>query len=399
MTSESRAVLPPAGMLSQARAEPPRQAAGQAASGRAIVHPLVDFLCLGGGSLLVLPLVMAAPASAVPALVALMWMLADVLNHPHFAASYQIFYRGYREKAFGGTLPRPLRRRYLVAGIAVPAVLAGWIAASFLAGSAYLLGLAGNLMLLLVGWHYVKQGYGMLMVDAVYRRRFFGRAEKRVLLWNAYACWILFWLAMNAAVAERKMWGISYYAVEVPHALLLLAFCAAVATTTMTLVIFARRLLGGGGLPVNGAVAYLTTLYAWALARFNPLTILFVPALHSLQYLTIVWRFEKNRAALRAAAGAAPQGTGASDARNGRRQVLLALARFGALAAVMGLAGFWWLPRLLGGSVGYDHEQLGGTAFMFAFWIFINVHHYFIDNVIWRSDNPETAKALFGTGR
>jgi len=31
-----------------------------------------------------------------------------------------------------------------------------------------------------------------------------------------------------------------------------------------------------------------------------------------------------------------------------------------------------------------------------VFWTFINVHHYVIDNVIWRADNPETRAHLFG---
>jgi len=28
--------------------------------------------------------------------------------------------------------------------------------------------------------------------------------------------------------------------------------------------------------------------------------------------------------------------------------------------------------------------------------VFVNVHHYFTDNVIWRSQNPETRRYLFG---
>ena len=33
--------------------------------------------------------------------------------------------------------------------------------------------------------------------------------------------------------------------------------------------------------------------------------------------------------------------------------------------------------------------------FLFVFWIFINVHHYFLDNVMWRRENPDTKKYLF----
>ena len=44
----------------------------------------------------------------------------------------------------------------------------------------------------------------------------------------------------------------------------------------------------------------------------------------------------------------------------------------------------------------YDHQAFNGTLFLFMFWIFINVHHYFLDNVMWRRENPETGKYLFG---
>jgi len=29
------------------------------------------------------------------------------------------------------------------------------------------------------------------------------------------------------------------------------------------------------------------------------------------------------------------------------------------------------------------------------FWVFINIHHYFIDNVIWRRENTDVSKYLF----
>jgi hypothetical protein len=69
------------------------------------------------------------------------------------------------------------------------------------------------------------------------------------------------------------------------------------------------------------------------------------------------------------------------------------------MAALLGATGFWWAPRLFDALVPYDHAALGGAAFLFMFWIFINVHHYFIDNVIWRRDNPETGAYLFGSTR
>lgn len=120
------------------------------------------------------------------------------------------------------------------------------------------------------------------------------------------------------------------------------------------------------------------------------MALIFVPAFHSLQYLVIVWRAEKNRAEL-AADHASASGSG--------KRMLPPIATFMLSAFVLGLAGFWWLPRLFDRVVPYDSEIFGGTVFMFVFWMFINIHHYFMDNVIWRRDNPDTARALFHMGK
>ena len=48
-------------------------------------------------------------------------------------------------------------------------------------------------------------------------------------------------------------------------------------------------------LPANGLLAYFVSLYPWLLfVKVSPLWLLVVPALHSLQYLAVVWRFEAN---------------------------------------------------------------------------------------------------------
>ena len=63
---------------------------------------------------------------------------------------------------------------------------------------------------------------------------------------------------------------------------------------------------------------------------------------------------------------------------------------------LLGFIGFWGLPLLLDATVPYDRALFGNTMFVFVFWIFINVHHYFLDNVMWRRENPDTRKHLFG---
>jgi hypothetical protein len=178
---------------------------------RFLFNPVLDFLCLGGSSLILLPFLFILPDAQYRApLATTMLLIAHLINHPHFAHSYQIFYRGFAAKAFRPDLGRVMQARYIFAGIVVPAALLSFCAISIARGDARLLGYGGNLMALFVGWHYVKQGYGMLMVDAVLKRRFFKDPEKKVLLANSYLVWIFAWLGANDAISEHQLWGLHY---------------------------------------------------------------------------------------------------------------------------------------------------------------------------------------------
>src|ERR1700704_5360744 len=87
--------------------------------------PVFDFLILGGGSLIVCGLIVLFLPKGIPTTqeVVLVTILMAAINQPHFAHSYQMFYRNFAAKAFGATYPRPLRLRYVMAGIVVPAAL------------------------------------------------------------------------------------------------------------------------------------------------------------------------------------------------------------------------------------------------------------------------------------
>ena len=66
---------------------------------------------------------------------------------------------------------------------------------------------------------------------------------------------------------------------------------------------------------------------------------------------------------------------------------------------LLGALGFWWAPEFLDAHSGYDRAVFGTTAFLFMGWTFINIHHYFLDNVIWRRENAETRRHLFTVNR
>jgi hypothetical protein len=250
-------------------------------------------------------------------------------------------------------------------------------------------------MVFFVGWHYVKQGYGMLMLDAVLKKRFFESREKTIVLVNAYLTWLSFWVTINAFVAEQKMWGLDYYTIPMPIALVYVSLGAAGITTLLTLYVFGRKLATGReGLAWNGAVAYLTSVYAWLFLAFAPMLVVIVPAFHSLQYLAVVWRYRWNLDSAAPDAATRP-----STGKLGRSLPSIRYLRFaGFISAglILGYAAFWGIPKVLDAVVPYDRGVFGPTLFLFVFWIFINVHHYFLDNVMWRRGNPDTKRYLFG---
>jgi hypothetical protein len=351
---------------------------------KSLQNPWVDFALLGGGSLFALLAVrLVTGAMNLDARWSLetTLLLANLINHPHFACSYQIFYGDFRNKLFSADYERSLRARYFAIGILAPIAIAATMYMQVQQGRVEALGLCANLMFLLVGWHYVKQGYGMAMLDATLKRAFFNNEEKAVLLRNAYAVWLLAWLLVNFLAKNKAptYFGIPYIALSVPTWVLTLSAIGAAITTLQCLIMMGRLRNQGRPLAWNGLVAYGVSLYAWLLIR-DPIIILWVPLFHSLQYLTVVWRFQVNRCK------AAP-----SQRVNYRYR----LVAFFAVSVAVGYYMFWEAPAWLDANITYDKQVFGYSLFFFLFWIFINIHHYLLDTVMWRKGNPEVKRHLF----
>jgi len=97
-----------------------------------------------------------------------------------------------------------------------------------------------------------------------------------------------------------------------------------------------------------------------------------IPALHSIQYLLFVGKLSHSKDRERV--------------RQGGDSKLMLFVSVGAFAGAM---SFWGVPFVLDRVVPYDRDVFGSTMFMMMFYVFINVHHYFIDFAIWRKDNPD----------
>jgi len=384
----------------------PRVAARAAARapGHYLFGPVVDFLLLGGGAaLLMLPIALFVPQGiGQPQEAILITVLMILINQPHFAHSYQIFYRNFAAKAFGRDYPRELRWRYVLAGIVAPALLVAFLAFGVwragIDGDTHVLSYGANLMFFLVGWHYAKQGYGILIVDSVQKGILFAASAKSVLRFNAYACWMVSWIGINHALPKALGYlGITYYTLPIPELVHDAAIAIALSSTLVTLAFLWLRWRELRVLPWNGIIAYVTAIYLWVVfVRINPAFLLIVPTFHSLQYLAVVWRYQLNASARTEPA-----------TRRFRFPALDRLwpdslwRRFTAFAVtglILGYVGFIAAPNGLDWALSYREGVFGPTLFAFLFYIFINVHHYLLDNVMWRRGNPDIQKHLFGRG-
>jgi len=358
---------------------------------RVLFGSYTDAILLGGGSVIALIVIEGLQLSNahMTVLAWAMLVLANFVNHPHFAHSYQIFYGLRNSVIVENEFSSVFRRRWIWAAFVAPALIAVALLTGVICwgkGNGFWLSLCLNIMAALVGWHYVKQGFGMVMLDASLKKIYWTSKTRMALLCNAYACWLTAWLLINSYGVGSGMWGIFSLPVAIPGAVVLLA-CAVVSVTTAWMGLqvvrdISSRRSGGARwseLPINGVLAYLVTLYLWTLLSWvNSAFLLVIPFFHSLQYLTVVYRYASNRKKL--------------TVESGPRY----FSRFFLFGCLLGGLGFWIIPG------GIDYISTGilplksqgifvGVA---SVWIFINIHHYVIDNVLWRKENTAVNKQL-----
>jgi hypothetical protein len=352
---------------------------------------VAEFMLVGGATLLLFPLAWLLRRSvgldaAEYTAGFLTFYGAYVVNDPHFAVTYLLFYKDARRRAFGRHVTPAQRARYWVAGAVVPGALAAWAALALVRHSAQSLGWMIQLMFLLVGWHYVKQGFGVLTVLSARRGARITPRERSVILFHCFAGWAFAWSNPASAAGEFEEKGVVYFAPAHPRWLeVSTGAVLAVSSVALVAVLFARWRREGRALPLAPLSGFLITVWAWTIfSSIDPVVRYLIPALHSVQYLYFVWLMKGNEA--RASEGPPSFGRPAA-------------VRLGFLAvSALGLGWFLFrgAPSFLDAALvakparGAVPDALGETPYFAAFFVIVNIHHYFMDHVVWRRDNPDT---------
>jgi hypothetical protein len=348
-------------MSATAAAQPKSGAAVRAPS---ILSPAVDFLCVGGLSLIVfVPLLVSGQAElGFVTIAALVW-IQTLINTAHFMASYRIVYRD-----------RAMIMKHRWAAIGVPAIMLAFIALALATESTVLVVLFFAVSSGYLAWHYTGQAWGMM---ASYGRlgglsfdkseRLLIRSSLRIMLvWHV--TWFLHYAIKNPAVLEP---------VDAAYTVVSGATIIAFALGLVGLVKAWRRT---GKLPPVRALVPWFAIFAWyaAVARWGIAGLFLVQLAHAIQYLEFPARVEVNRASANKAI------------RLGTHMLLYA-------AALLALA-FAVTLIVPGPAMSVVTDALGiaqGSAAPVLILYFINIHHYFTDGVIWKISNPEVRRDLF----
>lgn len=307
---------------------------------------------------------------------------AYLINDPHFSVTYLLFYRDARKRAFSDEQPWVYRARYLFAGLAVPVGLVAWAVLVLAFRSAEGLGWMIQLMYLLVGWHYAKQGFGVLSVLSARQDARFTSRERSIVLAHCYAAWAFAWANPAIAAGEFEEKGVVYHALAHPRWLELSAGAALFASTFALVWMLMAKWRRSERIAIPPLLVFLVTIWWWTIfSSIDPLVQYVIPALHSVQYLYFVWLMRRNEA--RAAEGPLFG-----------RPPAVRLAALAVSALGLGWLLFHGAPSLLDAALvarprGRPANALGATPFLAAFFVVVSVHHYFMDGVIWRRENPD----------
>jgi len=300
-----------------------------------------------------------------------------LINSPHFMASYRILYskrKNFRKHPFV-TIILPALAVMLLAylcylgpantnpetsGVNVPQVMIvlSWLAPVFL------------------GWHYMGQSWGTTACFA-YLSGFRMTPVQRKLIRFGFLSLFAYHLTWACATMELlEMWlpqqDAGAYLIKA-----LMSFCRVLVLFSFFAGLWGLWLLSQEQKRSIPAVVWLpwVATYSWyVMVDIYPQSFFLLQIFHALQYLMFPARVEIN------------------EHRSSRLRVHM-LVYYAALI-ILGYVAFEWTQVLEWTHLVTPSSTLLllGTATM----MIINIHHYFIDAVIWKIRDPEVRESLFG---
>jgi hypothetical protein len=328
------------------------------------VNGWCDVAAIGGLSIVVfLALRLVSEGQTTQAAIQVAATMSIFVNYPHFSAT---LYRLYQS-------PDNIRQ-FPVTSFGVPLLLIGAVAASVWQPER----IAPYLVTLFLIWspfHYSGQTIGITMLYARRGSYAIDRWQRLALSAFVYSTFIVsFTHAVNSAPMVR--YGVNIPIIHFPgwfDAITIAVLCAGAAG----LIYFAFSWVRAHG-RIPPAIVFLPALtqFVWFLpGRQTAMFYEFVPLFHSLQYLYIAWAMQIGLRLREPAAGAP-------------RSLLKESCRWALSNYVGGMLLFIALPWLL---FWVDLPLVTSAGIVIAA---VNIHHFFVDGVIWKLRNVGATSPL-----
>jgi len=439
-----------------------------------LLSPAADFLMAGGASIILFvaiwPLNLSDMSTSLGFWVTGFYFSAFLINYPHFTASYQLLYQDLGEYFFSYRENPRFSLKLWWAGLVVPVLMLAYFIFALTASTPYYMGYLANAMILTVGWHYVKQIFGCVVVLSAAKHIYYDKLERYAILTPLYLLWFVYYAGVNIGKETVYYFGVPYQPLGIPASLVEYLTLLLYISMFAGAIVLARKFIKNQLLPPLAAAAAFISIFIWFWPsnQGNIFYIVIVPFFHSLQYLLFVSAYKKNQAIEQDKANQAKAKTNygltfilsslfiiipiaivalvmnkqivvrletvlqtyLQQTAIGLPQILTALTFvavfalfmyigrlllkkskpllyiatfivqvlvFGAMlfslipAALDILVAYNFLPSIFN----YDSALYGTTLYLFFFTVFVNIHHYFIDNVIWKRDNPNVRQYLY----
>jgi hypothetical protein len=236
-----------------------------------------------------------------------------------------------------------------------------------------------NVMIFTVGWHYTKQAFGCMMVYSYFDKYKFTPRQRTITKYALLSIWWLNFASGNVTGSQNTFSQFKYYSFDLPD--ILVPITSTIVAAGIVLVayeVFWKNYKERRQAPGVNMVVPFAALYVWWLpvTRQYEFYFLLTPFFHSLQYLAFVYKMEDTRI----------RGLNHPEVRG----TLVALG-----LVLAGWMAFEFVPNEVDTALGtFNSWQM--FFFFTAAMLFINIHHYFIDNVLWRFKDPEVQRYLLG---
>ena len=330
-----------------------------------LLSPVVDVLCVGGLSLLVMvPLLLTGRTDLLLIGAGAQAWIATAINMPHFMASYRLVYGS-----------RTMIRAHMWAAVYLPLMMLVYmgVALWYAQWTPDLITVFITIASLYLAWHYTGQVWGMMATFAFLRDQPYDLTERRLIRSSLriLLAWHVAWfLHTQLRDAARLNW----------------IYQGATAATAVAFVLGAlglwRQARRTGRAPAPLAMVAWVSIFVWyALMARDPKALFWVQIAHAIQYLAFPVRMELNQVEAHPRHAA------------GRTAWHMTLYAVGLLLVSVLVAQV--VPASLMGVVGRVFGEEPGRAAPILILMFINIHHYFTDGVLWKISNPAVRKQLF----